>query len=487
MHTDEAVNSIKFKQLLENNYYKYDPVEYHGPSLYYLTKLHALALGHSTFKEVDESILRFIPAATGILFLLFLYFIRLDTGRRFVLLAIILTLASPLISYYHRYYIHESLLVVFTFCFIFSMFKYYNDENPGWLILGGIFAGFAFATKETFLISAFSIVISFFLVRSKLFGIKKKIRAILIFFVTFILTSFLLFTSLLTNFQGFIDAFLAFQNYLVKSGAESDHIWPWYYYFKVAGINFLDGYILSEGIILLFAPVGIAYAIYKRNDKRSNPFFLFFSYFTIITAVVYSVIPYKTPWSMITFWQGLILLAASGIVKLYSRFESGSIKLSLFLIILIGIGYSFFQVYLTSFKYCSAPENPYTYSHPENDVKEIEFLVNQIGQNVTDGDEIYISVSMPANDYWPLPWYLRKFNNVAWEDSMRMDISRFEIILSSPEFEEELVNYLYELPQPGERNLYVPLFDKREELRPGIEISGYIKKDLYDEYSKSNP
>ena len=37
MHGDEAVNAIKYSQLLETGVFEYDPTEYHGPTLYYLT------------------------------------------------------------------------------------------------------------------------------------------------------------------------------------------------------------------------------------------------------------------------------------------------------------------------------------------------------------------------------------------------------------------------------------------------------------------
>ena len=33
MHTDEAVHAIKFAKLLEDGLYRYDPDEYHGPTL----------------------------------------------------------------------------------------------------------------------------------------------------------------------------------------------------------------------------------------------------------------------------------------------------------------------------------------------------------------------------------------------------------------------------------------------------------------------
>jgi len=41
MHTDEAVHAIKFGALLEENRYRYDPHEYHGPTLNYFTLIPA--------------------------------------------------------------------------------------------------------------------------------------------------------------------------------------------------------------------------------------------------------------------------------------------------------------------------------------------------------------------------------------------------------------------------------------------------------------
>src|SRR5215510_6046021 len=66
MHNDEGVNAIKFRALWEHNSYKYDPTEYHGPSLHYST----LALGRLTgaphFEQFTEARLRLVPALFGV-------------------------------------------------------------------------------------------------------------------------------------------------------------------------------------------------------------------------------------------------------------------------------------------------------------------------------------------------------------------------------------------------------------------------------------
>jgi hypothetical protein len=36
---------------------------------------------------------------------------------------------------------------------------------------------------------------------------------------------------------------------------------------------------------------------------------------------------------------------------------------------------------------------------------------------------------------------------------------------------------MYELPKPGEKYLYVPLYNENLMLRPGVELHGYIRSD----------
>jgi hypothetical protein len=48
--------------------------------------------------------------------------------------------------------------------------------------------------------------------------------------------------------------------------------------------------------------------------------------------------------------------------------------------------------------------------------------------------------------------------------------------------EPALARKLYELPPPGQRELYMNIFDRRVELRPGVELRGYAAKTLCDDY-----
>jgi predicted membrane-bound mannosyltransferase len=48
LHVDEAVHAVKFGELLERHTYRYDPVEYHGPTLNYFTLIPARLASETT-------------------------------------------------------------------------------------------------------------------------------------------------------------------------------------------------------------------------------------------------------------------------------------------------------------------------------------------------------------------------------------------------------------------------------------------------------
>jgi hypothetical protein len=130
--------------------------------------------------------------------------------------------------------------------------------------------------------------------------------------------------------------------------------------------------------------------------------------------------------------------------------------------------------------------NPYVYAQPNADVLKVTARVERVSEAYPTRREMPILVVCPGGDYWPLPWYLRSFKNVGWyNDVNEMTISA-PVVIASAALEDRLITKLYDLPPPGQKNLYVPLFDTYIELRPMVELRGYITKDLRDEYRQLN-
>ncbi|MCP5118461.1 MAG: hypothetical protein GY953_47220 [bacterium] len=96
-----------------------------------------------------------------------------------------------------------------------------------------------------------------------------------------------------------------------------------------------------------------------------------------------------------------------------------------------------------------------------------------------DGHAVEVDIFSTAN-LWPLPWYLREFPNVRWWRGVSGDTPLAPIILATPEMEAALVERMYESPAPGQSELYMHMFDERLDLRPGVEVRGFIPKSLWD-------
>jgi len=80
MHTDEAVHAVKFGEYLESGQYRYDPEEYHGPTLYVFSLIPARILGITKYESLTEGVLRIVPVFFGLGLLLLLLPLRRGIG-----------------------------------------------------------------------------------------------------------------------------------------------------------------------------------------------------------------------------------------------------------------------------------------------------------------------------------------------------------------------------------------------------------------------
>src|SRR5262245_9706296 len=104
MHADEAILADKFGDLLSRGTYRYDPHDYHGPVLPYLTLVPAHLIGRTTYSVLRESTLRIVPAAAGILLALSPLLLAPAIGAPAALWAAAMLAVSPAMVFYGRYY-----------------------------------------------------------------------------------------------------------------------------------------------------------------------------------------------------------------------------------------------------------------------------------------------------------------------------------------------------------------------------------------------
>lgn len=493
MHTDEAVHAYKFGMLLEKNVYRYDSKEYHGPTLNYFTLIPAWISSVSSYPDLNEKILRIVPVFFGLLLIGLTFLLIRGLGWYAVLAASFLTAISPSITFYSRYYVQEILLICFLFGFLVSGYRYLKMPGYAWAVFSGIFLGLMHATKETFVIYLGAMLLALVLVgvvtndpglRFIFNRNKFQIKYLLIAFISAAVISILFFSSFFSYPQGVLKSFSFIQTYFQRAGQNKIHIHPWYYYLRMLAYwKVGDGPIWSELIILLLAFIGIFSFFLKSSLKKvEHKLHLFLIFYAILTATIFSAIPYKTPWNMLGFLHAFILLAGIGVSFLLQFVKRRNLKIVLIIILSAGFLHLGIQNVRANGRYCASPLNPYVYAHPTTRIYDLVDRVNKVVESQPEGKHLYMEVIFPESNYWPLPWYLRKYPNVGYWAKVNMEAAPAPLILAAPQEEALLLKKLYEFPPPGKKNLYVPLFDSKMEIRPGAEIKGFVTLKVWNNF-----
>jgi uncharacterized protein (TIGR03663 family) len=490
MHCDEAVHADKFGTLLEGRGYVYDPSEHHGPTLYYLTLIPASLQGARRYVEIDEVTLRSVPAALGVALVAAHFGARTFLGTPGALVAALLAAISPAMVFYSRYYIHEIPLVFFTFGALLAACRYLRNPGAASALLTGACVGLMHATKETAPLALGSMLLalaSTLLVdrwRGQALPPIRRIvqdRHVALALLAALLVSGVLFSSFLGNPRGIVDSVRAFGIYLDRASAMSWHFHPWHYYLGLL-IHFPSHGtpVWTEGLILALAFAGWAAGWRASGLSGADARILrFLGFYTLLMVVIYSAIPYKTPWCLLGFLHGMILLAGAGAVFVVRAFRGAAIRALVGVLLVAAAAHLGWQAFAGSFRFSADPRNPYVYAHTGTGVFEIVGRLKDLARAHAEGLGMPVQMISREN-LWPLPWYLRGFSQVRWWNGVSEEAPNAPVIVVTPDMEPALARKLYDLPPPGERELYVSIFDRRVELRPQVELRGYAAKTLWD-------
>jgi uncharacterized protein (TIGR03663 family) len=488
MHTDEAVHAEKFGNLLEKRIYTYNPDEFHGPTLNYFTLFSAVLRGETSSDQITEATLRLTPAVFGILLILTpLLFIRM-LGVRAVIFCSVLIAFSPGFIYYSRYYIQETPLLFFTACFLGCFCNYLSRPRLYWLVLSGVAVGLMHATKETFIFSIAAAVIALGMgILSRDSRPKAKLLHVICGVAAAVLVSIIFYSSFGGNADGILDSAKTYFTWAGRATGNSVHNHPWYFYLDLlTWLEFIEPVVWNEDGIVALAVIGWV-IVFLRQGGRRYRCGRFLVIYTLVLTVIYSIIPYKTPWSMMSFVYGMALVAGFAADQLL-RSVQGTMTRTVFwiLILIYGLAAPIAQSSFLNFRYAADPTNPYVYAHTGTDVFKMVDAVQEAVNASKDGEQTWIHIIANKDDYWPLPWYLRGLSQVGYWGHVDKSACQSPIILANADHQQELLQVLYTVPEPGQRHLYVPLFDEALYLRPGVEWQGYIQKDVWDQMQRDS-
>ena len=146
----------------------------------------------------------------------------------------------------------------------------------------------------------------------------------------------------------------------------------------------------------------------------------------------------------------------------------------------IGVAHLGWQARAASFQYGANPGNPWVYAHTGPDVSVIVKQMEALAAVSPAGHALKVQI-VSKDNLWPLPWYLRRYSGAGWWNGVSDTAPLAPVILATPDMEPALLHRIYEVPPPGQREMYVNMFDRPVDLRPGLEIRGYVAKSLWDE------
>ncbi|MEA2068320.1 MAG: TIGR03663 family protein [Verrucomicrobiota bacterium] len=450
MHHDEANQAYRFGTLLEEGTYAYDADDHHGPTLYYLTLPIAWLTGAESFAETTETTYRILPVIFGMLLILCTPLLRSGIGCIAVLVASLLTAISPAMAYYSRFYIQEILLVFFTLLTIAAGWLSLKSGSRGWAAVCGLSAGLMFATKETAVISYAAMFGSGLLCTRFARKPHLPLKNLLIAGACAIAVAVVLFSSFLTHPGGPLESILAFKGYFARSsGVDTNHVHPWYFYLRMLiWYRFEGGPVWSESLIFFLGLGGCLLILLKKVPANCNlGLARFLMFYTLLLTLAYSAIAYKTPWCILSFLHGWILLAGISVATGFESARRSKILSVLILVLLLAASTKMGKRALLAVdRYAADYRNPYVYAHTSPDFKNLLKRIGELEAISPKGREMHIQVISAPDATWPLPFYLRGFPNVGyWVDTAAVPSTpKPDIIVSAADFETTPDEFLTE-------------------------------------------
>ncbi|MDQ3472732.1 MAG: TIGR03663 family protein [Acidobacteriota bacterium] len=495
LHHDEGVNGNFLTRLVREGQYRYDPENYHGPTIYYFSAfipwVFRFFFGSAAQDKygLNTITIRLVPALFGLAIVWLVLLLRRHMGTIGTLAAAALIAISPGSVYLSRYFIHETLFVFFTLGLVIAALKYYEEGHPIYLTLAAISAALLFATKETAIISVGVLAIALAVTQFYRFirrrdlereANKRTLRAneprrrqrlidklggpwkvaiwALIAVAIFVGLNVLFYSSFFKNYpQGVYDSVRTFQ-FWTKTGRTA-HVHPitTYVYWMIR----------QESPILFLATIGAGLVVWKPR----NAFALFVALWGFGTLAAYSLIAYKTPWLGLNFIIPLALVAGYGLQMIWEE-SLGQLGLVAG-ILAVAIAISGYQtIDLNFFNYDNDDKYyVYVYAHTRRETLAMLKEIDRVVERTREGGQTGITIVAP--EYWPLPWYFRDFTRVGYNG--RMTASTEPIIIAAEGQGEEMEATFGDRYQQVNSALN-PL--GTYSLRPGVNFRLYVRRDL---------
>lgn len=402
-HFDESINGHFVDTIWKNGFFKYDPSNFHGPMYFYILHLAETILGRGV------ETFRFI---TGILSIGCVVVAALHSrylGRAALWAAIVLAL-SPAMMFYGRYAIHETLFVLGQLIFSYGFLRWRFEGGRSAVVWMGLGVVATITTKETFFIFFGTWLIAWTLMKISEGHFPRALRsgeawpapravggervwwwavALGTFF------AFALFSGFFVYPKGISDMFSAFAFWAQTGAGASGHEKSFWYWLEL-----LLRYEWPTLIALVVAPVVCLVGSFWMRVYTLVGFGLW---------LAYSIIPYKTPWCLISFSWPLAFAYGFLITEMRAKLTAQlsrafALCFAIFLLAVSGV-----TALRLSFRDFEKFTEPYVYVQTSQDVPQVMQILE--GRVKREPEVRTLRVQVLHKDSWPFPWLLARFPN----------------------------------------------------------------------------
>lgn len=371
IHFDESINGWFVLGLRKTGFYKYDPENYHGPLFFYMLELWTRLFGHGM------AMTRALPSLFSFLAIPFFW-------KRSPWTSLGLLFSGSMI-FYGRSTIHESTFVLAQMFFFVGLYEYRLRQrlmSLWWALLG---LAMMMTLKETFVFTGLAAVLALhwdFPWKKFFKDIFTEMKWPLLFFIFAVVVLFAGFGHDPAGVPHFFKAFALW----FRTGMESGHNKAFWFWTELAW--------KTEPVVCVGALLALG-GVFVRSLRAPSLFALF-------TWLIYSCVPYKTPWCMMTWAWPFYFVLGLWMDRLW---QNTKWRLPLAVACVIFACANMKAAWPSLYASPLDLNHPFVYVNSTNEFKKMDDAIQKVLRERPELRREPIQISL--DETWPMPWTLQ--------------------------------------------------------------------------------
>jgi uncharacterized protein (TIGR03663 family) len=437
-----------------NGFYRYDPENYHGPLYFYVLFVFLTLGGRNLWALRLPAVIASLASVWAAL--KFNRFFGSATAR----LGALALAVSPAAVFYGRSAIHESWVVLALMILTLGLLGLWKEGLRRDLVLVVVGVVMLLLLKETavihlvcFVLAGLCLMLWQKLVPSvpaqSLAARRWNWRDALLFSLITLVVMLFFYSGTFLNWQGVPDFFRAYGKWFQTGVGAGGHEKTDY---QFGSCGLLNWYWVAL-MVRYEWPALLGLLVAVRLAWPAPPMLRYLAIYALGVLTAYSIVPYKTPWCIISILWPFALLFGAGIVELREKLPRA---IGPFLAVVVLAGSLALCIRL-NFRHYTDPKEPYVYVQTQPGIAVITEPL--LGLAVRDPRKHELSGMILLESYYPLPWILGEFSKIGY----------YEKDKEPTKFDADFITALSSRDREIEQKLSGPYLKRRYLLRDSMD------------------